>query len=129
MRGNKANVVKSVIFDIDCVLLDSFEANLKFFQNLMKKTGYRPPTRKEFSALFHLSMMDTIRELTESISEEEIKKIWELGRSRKTKKIFQGCGFVSRHRYPQTASGAVASCGTETKSAAGRMRLYRRCRK
>ncbi|HCB35084.1 MAG: hypothetical protein A2W52_03585 [Candidatus Taylorbacteria bacterium RIFCSPHIGHO2_02_49_25] len=101
MRGNKANVVKAVIFDIDGVLLDSFEANLKFFQNLMKKTGYRPPTRKEFSALFHLSMMDTIRELTESISEEEIKKIWELGRSRKVEYD------VERLTMPDTAEEVV----------------------
>lgn len=75
-------MIKAVIFDIDGVLLDSFEANLKFFQDLMIKTGYRPPTREEFSAIFHLSMMDAIKALTKSSSEEEIKRIWEIGRGR-----------------------------------------------
>src|SRR3989338_9085340 len=76
------NMIKAVIFDIDGVLLDSFEANLKFFQDLMVKTGYRPPTREEFPAIFHLSMMDAIKEITKSTSESEIKKIWEIGRGR-----------------------------------------------
>lgn len=76
------NMIKAIIFDIDGVLLDSFEANLKFFQDLMIKTGHRPPTREEFPAIFHLSMMDAIKTLTKSTSEEEIKKIWEVGRGR-----------------------------------------------
>jgi len=75
-------MIKAIIFDIDGVLLDSFEANLKFFQDLMIKVGYRPPTREEFSAIFHLSMMDAIKALTKSNSEEEIKRIWEMGRRR-----------------------------------------------
>ena len=78
-------MIKAVIFDIDGVLLDSFEANLKFFQDLMIKTGYRPPTREEFSAVFHLNMMDAIKVLTKSNSEEEIKRIWEIGRSREVR--------------------------------------------
>jgi HAD superfamily hydrolase (TIGR01509 family) len=75
-------MLKAIIFDIDGVLLDSFEANLKFYQDLMIKAGYRPPTREEFPAIFHFSMMDAIKSLTKSDSEEEIKRIWELGRSR-----------------------------------------------
>jgi pyrophosphatase PpaX len=75
-------MIKAVIFDIDGVLLDSFEANLKFYQDLMIKAGYRPPTREEFPPIFHLSMMDAIKVLTKSDSEEEIKRIWELGKSR-----------------------------------------------
>lgn len=75
-------MIKAVIFDIDGVLLDSFEANLNFFQNLMTASGYPPPTREEFPALFHLSMWDAIRTLTRLSSEEDIRKIWEVGRSR-----------------------------------------------
>ena len=75
-------MIKAIIFDIDGVLLDSFEANLKFFQDLMVKTGYTPPTREEFPKFFHLTMMDAIKALTKSTSEKEIKKIWEIGRSR-----------------------------------------------
>ncbi|MDO8487356.1 MAG: HAD family hydrolase [Candidatus Curtissbacteria bacterium] len=78
-------MIKAVVFDIDGVLLNSFEANLKFFQDLMTKVGYRPPTREEFPPIFHLSMMDAIKTLTKSTSDEEIKQIWETGRSRKIK--------------------------------------------
>lgn len=78
-------MIRAVIFDIDGVLLDSFEANLKFFQNLMIKAGYPPPTREEYLPLFHLSMMDAIRILTKSVSEEEISKIWALGRDREVR--------------------------------------------
>ncbi len=75
-------MIKAVIFDIDGVLLDSFEANLKFFQNLMTAAGYRPPTREEFPSLFHLSMMDVIKKLTNARSEEEIMRVFKLGESR-----------------------------------------------
>ncbi len=75
-------MIKAIIFDIDGVLLDSFEANLKFFQNLMITTGYRPPTREEFPALFHLTMMDVVRKLTGAKSEEEIMRVFKLGESR-----------------------------------------------
>jgi phosphoglycolate phosphatase-like HAD superfamily hydrolase len=40
-------MIKAVLFDIDGVLLDSFETNLKFFQDLLTKAGHRPPTREE----------------------------------------------------------------------------------
>jgi HAD superfamily hydrolase (TIGR01549 family) len=75
-------MIKAILFDIDGVLLDSFEANLKFFQNLMIKSGYKPPTKKEFNPHFHLSMMDAIKVLSKSTSEEEIKRIWKMGASR-----------------------------------------------
>ncbi len=75
-------MTKAVIFDIDGVLLDSFEANLVFYQNLMNYFGYRSPTRAEFPNLFHLPMWDTIQRLTGLSSEEEIGAIWEMGRTR-----------------------------------------------
>ena len=74
-------MVRAVIFDIDGVLLASFEANLKFFQDLMAKFGYPPPTREEYPALFPLPMYEHIKMLTKLTSEEEIKKIWEVGKS------------------------------------------------
>jgi len=78
-------MIKAVIFDIDGVLIDSFEANLKFYQDLMSKAGYRPPTREEFPPFFHLALMDAIRALTRSSSEKEIKRIFELAKSREVK--------------------------------------------
>ncbi|HVZ12386.1 MAG TPA: HAD family hydrolase [Patescibacteria group bacterium] len=75
-------MIKAVIFDVDGVLIDSFEANLRFFENLMVKAGYPKPKREEFHELFHLSMMDTIKALTKLNSEEELRKIWNMGKSR-----------------------------------------------
>ena len=78
-------MIKALVFDIDGVLIDSFDANLKFFQDLLSKTGYKPPTKKEYSPIFHLSMLDVIRICTKSSDEKEIKRVWEMGRSRKVK--------------------------------------------
>lgn len=73
---------KAVIFDVDGVLLDSFEANFTFYQKLMAHAGYSFPNREGFRNLFHLSMLDTIKEVTGSASEEEIRKIWNVGKNR-----------------------------------------------
>jgi len=75
-------VIKAVIFDIDGVLIDSFEANLLYFQDLMPRAGYNAPTRKEYIPLFSKSLLDVIKILTRSQSEEEVKRIWDLGASR-----------------------------------------------
>ena len=72
---NIKNMVKAVIFDVDGVLLNSFEANLKFYQNLAHKIGVPLPTREQFQKLFHLSMYDVIKILTQSDSEDKIKRI------------------------------------------------------
>ncbi len=75
-------MIRAVLFDVDGVLLDSFEANLKFYQDLMIVSGYRPPTRDEFPSLFYLPMWDGIKALTKSQDENEIKKIWDMGRTK-----------------------------------------------
>ncbi len=75
-------MIKAVIFDIDGVLLDSFETNLKFFQDLMIRFGYTPPTRETYLKLFHLTMRTTIGILANTSAEEEIEKIWNAGRMR-----------------------------------------------
>ena len=72
-------IMKAIIFDIDGVLLDSFEANLLFFQELMTKAGYPPPTRAQFSELFPLSMTAILRKLLPS--EEEVVRVFALGES------------------------------------------------
>ena len=75
-------MIKAVIFDVDGVLLDSFEANFKFFQNLMYHTGHPLPTREDFSGLFHMTMWDAIKHLTDLSDEQDIQKIWEVAKSR-----------------------------------------------
>ena len=75
-------MIKGVLFDIDGVLIDSFDANLKFYQDLFVKAGFTPPTKEDFLPLFSKTMKDVIRILTKSDTEEEIQKIWEMGKNR-----------------------------------------------
>jgi pyrophosphatase PpaX len=75
-------MIKAVIFDVDGVLIDSFEANLKFYQNIMTHFGYRPPTREEYPNYFYLTMWDAIKMMTGLTEEEEIEKIWQVSKSR-----------------------------------------------
>jgi HAD superfamily hydrolase (TIGR01549 family) len=72
-------MIKAVLFDIDGVLLDSFDANVKFYQDLLVLAGYQQPTREAFIPFFHVTMKDVIRTFTKSTSEEEITRIWEMG--------------------------------------------------
>ena len=72
-------MIKAVIFDIDGVLLNSFEANLKFFNDLLIKFGYSGTTGEEFRGLFHHPMKEIIRVLSKSESDDEIEKIWKAG--------------------------------------------------
>ena len=74
-------MIKAVLFDVDGVLLDSFEANLQFYRNLLTKAGYSPPTEKEFRPLMHYTMEKVIRELLPNASDSEIQQIWETGKN------------------------------------------------
>jgi beta-phosphoglucomutase-like phosphatase (HAD superfamily) len=76
-------MIKAILFDIDGVLINTFEANLKFFQDLMRNTGYPEPTREEYRNLFHRTMIDAIRILTRSKDENKIQEIFTMGRDRR----------------------------------------------
>lgn len=71
-------MIKAVLFDVDGVLLDSFEANLKFFKDLMRFTGYQPPTADRFRSMTHMTFQNLVSELTGLTSQEKIEKIIEL---------------------------------------------------
>jgi len=75
-------MIRSVIFDIDGVLIDSFEANLKFLQDMMQHAGYPLPTREKFVDLFSLPLPDIVRTMTGSTDEKAIHKIVIAGRDR-----------------------------------------------
>lgn len=74
-------MIHAVLFDVDGVLLDSLEANWKFFQNLMTATGYHSPTRDEYATIFHYSMVDAIKFLTKTNDQAELQRVFELGKS------------------------------------------------
>lgn len=76
--SNRAPMIKAIIFDVDGVLLDSFEANLGFFQNLMEMAGYQPPTKNEYVPLFHRTLHDVVQILTRIDDEKETKRVCDL---------------------------------------------------
>lgn len=81
LRTNPVGMIRAVLFDVDGVLLDSLEANWKFFQNLMTAAGYRAPTHEEHAAIFHYSLVDAIKFLTKSNDQAELQRVFELGKS------------------------------------------------
>jgi len=72
-------MITTILFDLDGVLVDSFEANLLFLQQLFVKAGYEPPSRKTYTHLFHASLVEVIKTVTKSTSQEEINRIMTLG--------------------------------------------------
>lgn len=74
-------MIKAVIFDVDGVLLDSFESNFQFAEKLFREAGFIPPTREEYVTFFHFSLRDTIKAVTHLTDESKIDEIWNRGRS------------------------------------------------
>jgi len=75
-------VIKAVLFDVDGVLIDSFESNLQFFRDLLDSAGYQCPTRQALLKVHHLTMKDTIKTFAPEASDEEVEKLWDKGRTR-----------------------------------------------
>ena len=73
-------MIKAVLFDVDGVLLDSFEANFAYYSELLQRVGYPPPTKEEFTLAMHFTLKDTIQALTHSSSDGEIKRIADIGK-------------------------------------------------
>jgi pyrophosphatase PpaX len=76
-------MIKAVIFDIDGVLIESFEANLKFFQELMLVVGFKPPTKEEFILVHHFSLLHLIKYFAKNLSDEKAKEIWKIAQDGK----------------------------------------------
>ena len=73
-------MIKAVLFDVDGVLINTFEANLRFYQDIMKALGKEPITREIFLKMFHLSFRDTLKTFLNIESKDELEKIIEFSR-------------------------------------------------
>jgi HAD superfamily hydrolase (TIGR01509 family) len=47
-------MIKAVLFDVDGVILDSFEGNLRFFNSVIRNFSKRPMTRRQYRQLFYV---------------------------------------------------------------------------
>lgn len=75
-------MIKAVLFDVDGVMIDSFEANLKFYQGILAKFGYKEPTRDDYLPMFHMPMLEVLAALTKSNDTEKLKAMWNAGKTR-----------------------------------------------
>lgn len=70
--------VSAVVYDCDGVLVDSREANMVTYQNLLEKAGYERPSEERITPLFHLPLRESLMVLTGVTDEKEINRITEL---------------------------------------------------
>lgn len=53
--------MRAILFDVDGVLADSFQANLKFFNDLFLVSGHPPFTSEQYARLFHKTFKDVLK--------------------------------------------------------------------
>jgi len=75
-------MIKAVLFDVDGVLIDSFDANHKFVTELLDKFGYSFMEKDAYSNYFNYAMRDIIAHSTNLTDEEEINRIWQAAKDR-----------------------------------------------
>lgn len=72
-------MIKAVLFDVDGVLIDSFEANFQYYKDLMPAAGHSAPTRSEYEAIAHLGAYDSIKALIGGEDKKEIERVETIG--------------------------------------------------
>lgn len=71
-------MIKAVLFDIDGVLLDSFEAGFAFFGDVLAHMGHERPTRHVYKSAFHLPLRLALKHITKSELTEELERLHEI---------------------------------------------------
>lgn len=74
-RVIRIKMIKAIIFDVDGVLLNSFESNLRYFRELLKRFSYPAPTSEDYTNMFHLPTYDVIKVWTKLKDDLKIKEI------------------------------------------------------
>jgi len=71
-------MITTILFDIDGVLLDSFETNYRFYLDIMKSAGYPGFDREKYLNMNHLTYIDTVKFLSGETDKEKLKTFWKL---------------------------------------------------
>lgn len=107
-------MIKAVIFDIDGVLLDSFDDNFRFFNKLFKRAGYKPFTKTYYKKYgFHLPMRDVIKNYAAKDDEQELQRLlniaYEIYQEGRAPKVTPGSSVVVRRLSKKYKLGLVTS--------------------
>jgi pyrophosphatase PpaX len=78
-------MIKTVFFDVDGVLIDSFEANFTFYRDLMTFVGHQVPDREKYRPLFHRTMQQVIAHLAPEADENEREQIRRIALNREVR--------------------------------------------
>ncbi len=68
-------MIKAVLFDIDGVLVDSREANIQYYKDLIQYAGYPPPSGNVFRDFNALPAVKVIEKMIGKNDPEEISRI------------------------------------------------------
>lgn len=67
-------MIKLVLFDIDGVVIDSLEANFKFYKDLLKRVRDIELTLKEYKPYYSYSTKQMLNQFVPGLRKEEVKK-------------------------------------------------------
>ena len=68
-------MIRSVIFDIDGVLINTLEGNRRFFNSILRELGKKPMSREEYAKFYSWTSKRVIDHFLPEKSEDEIDKI------------------------------------------------------
>ncbi len=72
-------MLKAILFDIDGVLMDSFDANLAYYQKILSAAGYPAPTEAEYRSIFHLPFVEALQHFAQPKDGAELERIKMIG--------------------------------------------------
>ncbi len=75
-------LIKTVLFDVDGVLVDSKDANFAWLSSVITEFGYPKPKKEDYEAAFGMDRHDTLKALTKENSEARIRQLAALARSK-----------------------------------------------
>lgn len=69
-------MIRAILFDVDGVLIDSRDANIAFYRNLLKRYGYPERSDEDLAKGHYLTLLESIAFLTGESSQERVQEIW-----------------------------------------------------